>query len=163
VKHDQTVPISLVRLKQVLSRARGSSSPLRKNLGADISASTGGGHFCFNTTPKTHEALARPIQEVYLSDRHAVFRTFIEEERMRKMKLSVEDLQVESFSTAQEFAARGTVLPHQFDVFANAELGTDDTCPPVNTCNQTHCGGYSCEWTQCRADTCQPEEEFELQ
>jgi hypothetical protein len=78
---------------------------------------------------------------------------------MRKMRLSVDDLQVESFATAQEDALRGTVLPHQvagYPALPGDEAGTDNTCPPVNTCNQTHCGGYSCEWTKCRADTCQP-------
>jgi hypothetical protein len=70
---------------------------------------------------------------------------------MRKIKLQVEDLQVESFLTAEADTRTGTVRPYEAEVvIANSDV----TCPPQNTCNQTHCGGYSCEWTKCAADTC---------
>lgn len=74
---------------------------------------------------------------------------------MGKMKLHLEDLQVESFSTAVLGIYEGTVRAHQ-DQFLDV-FGTVDTCPPVNTCNQTNCGGYSCEWTKCVAATCKAE------
>lgn len=77
---------------------------------------------------------------------------------MQKMKLQVEDLQVDSFATNESGTHGGTVGAHQVE----EPFGTDATCPPVNTCNQTNCGGYTCEWTKCAADTCKPEEEVEF-
>ena len=81
---------------------------------------------------------------------------------MRKMKLQIDDLQVESFSTADASMHRGTVRAHDDQVLPEDDAGTDVTCPPVNTCNQTYCGGYSCEWTKCPGDGCKAEENEEL-
>jgi hypothetical protein len=76
---------------------------------------------------------------------------------MRKMKLQLDDLRVESFATAEATTHRGTVRGHD-QILPEDEAGTDATCPPVNTCNQTYCGGYSCEWTKCPGDGCKAEE-----
>jgi hypothetical protein len=78
---------------------------------------------------------------------------------MHKIKLEVEDLQVESFATAETGNELGTVRAYGDAFIIGDEAGTDATCPPVNTCNQTHCGGYSCGWTECPGDGCKPAEE----
>ncbi len=71
---------------------------------------------------------------------------------MLKIKLDIEDLQVESFSTAGVTSEFGTVRGHGANGFDDGIGG--GTLPPENTCYQTHCGGYTCEWTKCAADGC---------
>lgn len=80
---------------------------------------------------------------------------------MRKIRLEVEDLHVESFSTAEPRGEWGTVRAYRDVGIDHEEFadGSDNTCPPVNTCNQTHCGGYSCEWTKCAGDGCKNEQD----
>lgn len=55
---------------------------------------------------------------------------------MKKLKLSLENLAVESFTTAASPAPRGTVRAHA------TELG--QTCDPAPSCGPETCGGAFC-------------------
>lgn len=80
---------------------------------------------------------------------------------MRKLQLSVDDLQVESFATGDQGLFQGTVRTNQ-DESAGCEYTPNascpQTCPPeatcyvsACTCEQTHCGDHTCK------STCPPE------
>lgn len=55
---------------------------------------------------------------------------------MKKLKLAMEDLAVESFATSQGDGPRGTVEAH------GTQLGR--TCGAVATCGPQTCGGFIC-------------------
>jgi hypothetical protein len=68
---------------------------------------------------------------------------------MAKLRLSVEDLRVDSFATDLQAGVRGTVE-------ANAASYPFQTCAG-NTCNQGTCGATECNMSACIAscgDTC---------
>lgn len=75
---------------------------------------------------------------------------------MRKLKLELDDIQVESFETNRLEAERGTVRGHVS--IANPCTGqcdtvNDATCDPEAGCTNTAAGDYTCIATNC-ADQC---------
>lgn len=79
---------------------------------------------------------------------------------MKKLKLVIEDLAVESFTTADGTAPRGTVQAHATEMGPTCDL--DQTCGPetcggayciLHTQNMNICGGGT---GGCTATTCPP-------
>jgi hypothetical protein len=70
---------------------------------------------------------------------------------MKKLRLRLDDLRVDSFRTTEAQKVRGTVLGH-FPLTA----ATACTCPGINTCDFASCGG-TCAWAEtCAAPCTQP-------
>ncbi len=66
---------------------------------------------------------------------------------MRRLKLSIEDLLVESFSTANRGVNRGTVRAH------GDETLSEDTFDPQYTCQSTCPPKFTCVFPPCRPAT----------
>jgi hypothetical protein len=61
---------------------------------------------------------------------------------MKKLKLRLSDLRVESFGTDAHKAAHGTVAGNQSGFITCP--GTCDTCPPCGPTQAHTCEGYTC-------------------
>jgi len=80
---------------------------------------------------------------------------------MKKLRLDLDHLQVESFDTQTAPAERGTVDAAQactcpgYGTCANTECGTCNTCQGQYTCDPSQCNGscgscvWSCDYSQC--------------
>ncbi|MGD8778122.1 MAG: pinensin family lanthipeptide [Ignavibacteria bacterium] len=75
---------------------------------------------------------------------------------MKKLKLNLEDLKVESFSTEDIDKRQGTVVGNLTGTnaacescagFETCDACTGFSCP--NTCYEDTCEGYSCYYTNC--------------
>ena len=69
---------------------------------------------------------------------------------MRKLRLDVEELAVESFETLEERAERGTVLGHARTYAWEYSCDENNTCAQMMTCG----ANASCAYTCNNADTC---------
>jgi hypothetical protein len=89
---------------------------------------------------------------------------------MRKLNLTLDDLRVESFSTAGEWDGRGTVRAHESEDIPSAYSCGGDTCGATCLSCDTECNQHSCapscnwhnnptdcHWHSCIAKTCYPE------
>ncbi|HEX8904154.1 MAG TPA: hypothetical protein VF771_04890 [Longimicrobiaceae bacterium] len=70
---------------------------------------------------------------------------------MRKLKLELDDLQVESFQTDESLPGLGTVHAHVSAVCTGAN---GNTCNGLNTCDgaATCDGAYTCNFLSCDSD-----------
>ena len=74
---------------------------------------------------------------------------------MKKLRLSLDELRVDSFETTAEQEPRGTVMGEQ-----QCTCLTNCTCPGCNTCNETcpQTCAYTCDDSECImtciGDTC---------
>jgi hypothetical protein len=63
---------------------------------------------------------------------------------MKKLRLDLDQLTVDSFDTASHAEKKGTVFGEQCTCYTNC------TCPGCPTCDNTACGQntcYTCEWS----------------
>jgi hypothetical protein len=60
---------------------------------------------------------------------------------MAKLRLNLDQLDVDSFDTSASATAKGTVFGEQCTCYTNC------TCPGCPTCNHTQCGQQTCENT----------------